>query len=76
MPRRYNHPISAIPKMMVPMVGITEPAIIAIINIANNSQAAILALARRVKGVMTLLIIGILCGFTVNAVVSVLNYHS
>jgi iron complex transport system permease protein len=38
--------------------------------------AAILAMARRVKDIMTLLIIGILCGFTVNAVVSVLIHFS
>jgi iron complex transport system permease protein len=38
--------------------------------------AAILAMARRVKDVMTLLIIGILCGFAVNAAVSVLIHFS
>lgn len=38
--------------------------------------AAILALARRVGNVMTLLIIGILCGFAVNAAVSVLIHFS
>jgi iron complex transport system permease protein len=38
--------------------------------------AAILALARRVSDVMTLLIIGILFGFAVNAAVSVLIYFS
>lgn len=37
---------------------------------------AILALARRVEDVMTLLIIGILCGFAVNAAVSVLIHFS
>ncbi len=38
--------------------------------------AAILTLARRVDNVMTLLIIGILCGFAVNAGVSVLIHFS
>ncbi len=38
--------------------------------------AAILSLARRVGNVMTLLIIGILCGFAVNAAVSVLIHFS
>ncbi len=38
---KYNHPISTIPNMIVPMFGITEPAIIAIINAANNFQAGI-----------------------------------
>lgn len=37
---------------------------------------AILALARKVQNVMTLLIVGILCGFAVNAVVSVLIHFS
>jgi iron complex transport system permease protein len=37
---------------------------------------AILLLARRVKDVMTLLIVGILCGFAVNAAVSVLIHFS
>lgn len=36
----------------------------------------ILAVARRVKDVMTLLIVGILCGFAVNAAVSVLIHFS
>lgn len=38
--------------------------------------AAIMAMAHRVKDVMTLLIIGILCGFAVNAAVSVLIHFS
>jgi iron complex transport system permease protein len=38
--------------------------------------AAVLAMARRVRDVMTLLIIGILCGFAVNAAVSVLIHFS
>ena len=37
---------------------------------------AILAMARKVQSVMTLLIVGILCGFAVNAVVSVLIHFS
>ncbi|WP_419658705.1 iron chelate uptake ABC transporter family permease subunit [Desulfosarcina variabilis] len=43
---------------------------------AGMVLAAILALARRVKDVMTLLIVGILCGFAVNAAVSVLIHFS
>jgi iron complex transport system permease protein len=38
--------------------------------------ATILAMARRVRDILTLLIIGILCGFTVNAAVSVLIHFS
>jgi iron complex transport system permease protein len=38
--------------------------------------AAVLAMARRVRDVMTLLIVGILCGFAVNAAVSVLIHFS
>ncbi|MBT8341375.1 MAG: iron ABC transporter permease [Desulfatitalea sp.] len=43
---------------------------------AGMVLAAVLALARRVSNVMALLIVGILCGFAVNAAVSVLIHFS
>ena len=43
---------------------------------AGAVLTVIMALARRVKDVMSLLIIGILCGFAVNATVSVLIHFS
>ena len=43
---------------------------------AGMVLSVILALARKVKSVMTLLIVGILCGFAVNAAVSVLIHFS